>query len=477
MGLDEWLNEQFDKPIGYHQPLLDQRTQMGLEVTADHRRWSWWTQVMEGPDPLRQRIAMALSEHFVVSDDLGDIRDNPHGLANYYDMLLENSFGNYRDLLYDVTLHPMMGVYLSHLRNEKSGSGRFPDENYAREIMQLFSIGLFELNGDGSFVLDGRGESIPTYDNSDITEFARIFTGLAFDGPDRNFSEGRPEWTKPMRMYQEFHEPGAKSLLRGLYVPPGQSGMKDIDDAIDNLFNHPNVGPFVGRRLIQRLVMSNPSPAYLQRVAAVFDDNGAGVRGDMKAIIRAILLDPEARSWPSESEIGYGRLRESFLRRVQLARAFDAKSLAFTYPINDSGAPVVFGQRPLSSPSVFNFFLPDHQPQGEILDAKLFAPEFQIITTVTVITSANDLENQVERGMTSSRDHTLVRLDLTDEISAAQDVRALVDRLDLILMYNDMSPAMRQVLIQALEQVNDPRERAQMAVHLISISPEYCVMK
>ena len=265
MGYEAWLDEQFGRPIGTHQPFLDQRAQLGLEVEAEHRRWSWWEQIMQGPDPLRQRVGLALSEHFVVSDALGQIRDNPQGLANYYDMLLRHAFGNYRDLLFDVSVHPIMGVYLSHLRNEKSSPGRFPDENYAREIMQLFSIGLFELRPDGSLQLSGAGNPIPTYDNGDITELAKIFTGLSFDGPDFDFDEGVASWTEPMRMYEAYHEPGPKQLLRGKFVPPGQTGMQDIEDAIDSLFEHPNVGPFVARRLIQRLVTSNPSPGYIER--------------------------------------------------------------------------------------------------------------------------------------------------------------------------------------------------------------------
>jgi uncharacterized protein (DUF1800 family) len=480
MGFEAWLAEQFERPIGYHQPFLDQRAQLGLEINAEHRRWSWWEQVMQGPDPLRQRIALALSEHFVVSDDLGQIRDNPRGLANYYDMLLDNAFGNYRDLLHDVTVHPIMGVYLSHLKNEKSNAsiGRFPDENYAREIMQLFSIGLFRLHPDGTFVLSGAGEPIPTYDNSDITEFAKIFTGLSFDGPDFDFRDGVAVWTEPMRMYEEFHEPGSKQLLRGWYVGAGQTGMQDVNDAIDNLFEHPNVGPFVARRLIQRLVTSNPSPGYIERVANAFADNGSGVRGDMRAIVSAVLLDFEARNWPDESAIGHGMLRESFLRRIHLARAFDASNLAFSYPISDGSAPDSFSQRPLSSPTVFNFFLPDHQPAGPISDAGLVAPEFQIITAVTAISSSNALRTQVDRVMNFDSDDTLeVRLHLGDEIALASDVNALVNRLDLLLLYGDMSAPMRQVLIQALMQLDDPEERAKMAIHLISISPEYCVLK
>jgi uncharacterized protein (DUF1800 family) len=478
IGYKAWLEEQYKRPVGYQRPALDQRLAQGLEVDEAHRRWAWWAQVLQGPDPLRQRVALALSEIFVVSDNLGDIGDNPQGLADYYDTLLGDAFGNYRDLLRDVTLHPIMGVYLSHLRNEKSSGGRFPDENYAREIMQLFSIGLFRLRDDGTQIHDAMGQPIPTYDNGDITEMAKIFTGLSFASPDYDFDEGTAVWTAPMRMYDAFHEPGPKNLLRGMYVPAGQTGMHDLENAIDDLFNHPNVGPFIGRRLIQRLITSNPSPGYLQRVSAAFADNGKGVRGDLRAVISAILLDPEARKAPISADIHRGRLRESFLRRVHLARAFDASNLVASFPISDGDALTTFAQRPLSSPTVFNFFLPDYQPTGEILDAGLFAPEFQIINAVTALTSANSLGQQVRGTMNNDDQPALeVRLDLSDEIGIATDVKALLDRLDLLLMYGDMSAGMRQVLSQALVQLPDLEQRTEMAVHLIAFSPEYCVVK
>ena len=480
IGYDAWLDEQFARPIGYQQPELDARLRLGLALDSETRRWSWWRQVLTGPDPLRQRVALALSEIFVVSDAQDAVASNPLGAANYYDMLLRNAFGNYRDLLRDVSLHPIMGAYLSHLRNEKSDPriGRYPDENYAREIMQLFSIGLYRLKPDGTLLRDGMGRPIPTYDNDDITELAKVFTGLSFASPDGSFGDGVEVWTEPMRMYEPHHEPGAKHLLLGKYLPPGQTGLQDVDAAIDNLSRHPNVGPFLSRRLIQRLVTSNPPPDYVERVAAVFADDGTGVRGNLKAVIRAILLDPEARRAPVGSEIGRGRLRESFLRRVHLARAFDAANQAGSFPIGDGGAPVDFGQRPLSSPTVFNFFLPDYQPTGEIADAGLYAPEFQIVTAVTAITSANQLRSQVNGVMNSDPEAALeVRLDLHDEIAIAGDVRALIDRLDLLLMADTMSGPMKEILVQAVSRRSDPDDRARLALALISISPEYAVAK
>jgi uncharacterized protein (DUF1800 family) len=480
IGLDDWLDEQFAAPIGYHEPPLLDIARSGVELEAHHRRWVWWQQIMHGPDPLRQRVALALSEIFVVSDEMDTVGQNPLGLASYYDMLLENAFGNYRDLLLDVSLHPIMGIYLSHLRNQRSNpaQGLFPDENYAREIMQLFSIGLFELRPDGTERLDGAGQPIPTYTNDDITELAKIFTGLSFASPSGEFDGGLEVWNRPMRMYEDRHEPGGKHLLRGKYVPPGQPGMRDIEDAIDNLFEHPNVAPFFVRRLIQRLVTSNPSPAYIERMARVFADNGHGVRGDLRAVVRAILLDPEARDWPSRGEIGRGMLRESFLRRVQLARAFDAKNLVRTFPLDDGSAPTTFGQRPLSSPTVFNFFLPDHKPRGPIGDADLFAPEFQILTAVTAISSANEMQTQIESGMNFEQVQAdEVQLDLGAEIALAANAPGLLDRLDLLLMYGNMSARTRQIILAAVEQLDDPVERAHMALYLVAISPEYSVLK
>ena len=236
--------------------------------------------------------------------------------------------------------------------------------------------------------------------------------------------------------------------------------------------------PFIGRRLIQRLVTSNPSPSYVERVTSVFNDNGAGVRGDMRAVIRAILLDPEARDWPDNADTQDGMLRESFLRRIHLARAFEASNMSSSFPISDGSAPTNFAQRPLSSPSVFNFFMPDHRPVGEIAAAGLVAPEFQIINAVTAITSANELRNQAYGVMNNDSDPMLeVRLNLGTEIGVAGNVQALIDRLDLLLMYGNMSGPMRQVLVDALSQLDDPGERTRMAVQLISMSPEYCVSK
>ncbi|MEM9848230.1 MAG: DUF1800 family protein, partial [Bacteroidota bacterium] len=276
IGFEEWLDNQLNLPVGFSlKGYVDDLVQIRKDSTAangedpsevgprsTYWRYAWWQYVMASPDIVRSRIALALSEILVISD-VPDLEDEPLGLASYYDVLLKHSLGNYRDLLYDVTLHPCMGLYLTHLRNEKTNreDNRYPDENYAREVKQLFSIGLYKLNLDGTQQLDGNGEPIDTYDNDDIAEFAKIFTGLSWGDSEtfRNGPKSDTSYAIPMKMYDGSHEPGVKYLLNGEYVPNRNpvDGLADISDAVDNLFNHPNVGPFLARRLIQRLVKSN----------------------------------------------------------------------------------------------------------------------------------------------------------------------------------------------------------------------------
>ncbi|MCP4416282.1 MAG: DUF1800 domain-containing protein, partial [Chloroflexi bacterium] len=326
LGFEAWINQQFtvsqSQLLNYLYAELYDEAEIGNGDSPQQElfRYALWQTTLTGSDLLRQRIALALSEIVVISTETDAIYNVANGASDWYDMLLRNAFGNFRTLLQDVTLHPLMGSYLSHAGNRKTdvAQNRFPDENYAREIMQLFTIGLFMLNDDGSLILDGENETIPTYDNSHITEFAKIFTGLQYD------FDGDPHvwWTpdfesgwlnsytavRPMKMWDEEHEPGSKTLLNGYVVPDGQTGMDDLNEALDHLFNHPNVGPFIGRQLIQRLVKSNPSAAYIGRVTAVFNNNGFDVRGDMQAIIKAILLDDEARNAIFITDPTHGKL-------------------------------------------------------------------------------------------------------------------------------------------------------------------------
>ncbi len=504
----EWLDSQFVKPQLFDiedytkliiEEAVDSTFAMGgdpNEVYYDTDHWltAWWQYVMTSPDLLRARVALALSEIFVISE-VPTLAEVPLSLTNYYDMLLDNSFGNFRDLLEGVTLHPCMGVYLTHMNNPKSDStlNRFPDENYAREVMQLFSIGLYELNPDGTRQLDTAGNFIPTYDNDDIAEFAKVFTGFTW-GDAFVFGQdptSELSYLVNMQMKNAWHEPGEKHLLKGFTVPNRSpvNGIADIDDALDNLYNHPNVGPFIGRLLIQRLVGSNPSPAYISRVTAAFNNNGQGVRGDMKAVIKAILLDDEARTCPS-GDPNQGMLREPIVRYTHVARAFDAFSERGVYRNQMNNFWEGTSQRPLASPSVFNFFQPDYQPIGPIDDADKVAPEFQIMNSISIVGYINRLYEWMMEDYVMEYtsfwggewyEDKLVHLELTDELAfnTVTEMGQLLERLNLILFHGQMSPETRATIKTALDQVPETfwEERVRMAIYLCMISPDYLILR
>lgn len=488
-GHESWLDTQLAEPASLHQPLVEEliaRRDAGefdaveedIELLISFRRYAWWHRAMTAPDQLRQRVAFALSEIFVVSDNVDALIINPLALSNYEDMLLTNAFGNFRDLLRAVTLHPAMGIYLSHVNNRRSDpiANIFPDENYAREVMQLFSIGLYELNPDGSRQLDAIGNPIATYGNHEVREFAKIFTGLSYGGPVSFFGKRLPEFTSPMRMFDAFHEPGSKTLLRGAVIPAGQTGIQDIDAAIDNLFEHPNVGPFISAKLIQRLITSNPSPGYVARVSRVFDGTDSGVRGDMAAVIKAILLDPEA-SAAADATQNRGKLREPVLRHLALMRQLNATSSDGYYFNAGFLLQQLVGQHPLSSPSVFNFFLPSHTPAGEIAAAGLVAPEFQITTTTTVVGITNLVDFAVNGDfvMDAQPPFGEVTLDLSEFEVLAADPIALMDRLDLLFTSGSLHPDTRAVIVDIIDDIEDLPFRARTAIYLMLISPDYAI--
>lgn len=455
--------------------------------------YAWWNLNMTNEDELRQRVAFALSEIFVVSL-ITDLGGNAFGLSSYYDVLARNALGNYRDLLREVTLHPCMGFYLSHLNNPRAipELNIHPDENYAREVQQLFSIGLYELNQDGTRKTNGQGEWIPTYGQTQIKEFAKVFTGLGvsevmpnmyFDEPEFFLNIYFADMTKPMKMYEEWHHQGPKHLLNGFTIPAGQSGMEDIEDAIDNLFNHPNVGPFIGKQLIQKLVTSNPSPQYVSRVAAAFNDNGQGVRGDMKALIKAILLDPEARSCEALQDPAFGKLREPFLRYAHFAHGTDIEQYYGRYWNAGYDFYLSTGQIPLGAPSVFNFYLPDFQPNGPIIDAGLVGPEFQIHNSRTSVEFINQVNNwAVWQYVWGSWEYAdpYTTLDLRELEDLARDPEVLVNHLDRVFTHGQLSNETRTIIKDAISPMisGDYRyHRARMALYLIMISPDYAVLK
>ncbi len=553
VGYEGWLNEQFAAPVSLQVPYLDWVQTLvcapgddycNLVAEWTHARMQIWAiNALGTPDPsrggalptdqLRQRVAFALSEIFVVSNSNGTLAGQPWALASYYDMLTQDAFGNFRTLLEDVTLHPAMGVFLTHIQNQKADDAAniHPDENYAREINQLFSIGLVQLNPDGTPRLSG-GVPIPTYDQSVVRGFAAVFTGWNFNsvGCTLDYVDGQPlccnnpehpwqyfwcgpaneddlAWQRPMQPVEYWHDhSSSKQLLAypGVALPGGvlapADAQTELGAALDNIFHHPNVGPFIGKQLIQRLVTSNPSPAYVQRVAQAFDDDGsaAHVRGNLRAVLRAILLDPEARLGHLQRYTSYGKLREPLLKLTQMWRALHARTPTgdpvWSGRVGNLGAwwpPVIdqIGQAPLYSPTVFNFFKPDFAPTGELRTAGMVAPEFQILTDTTSTSLANIVFYEVfcrYAGSTcwSASDPSILLMQQdADAALAAIDPAALVDRYNLLLMAGQMSPFMRNVLVTRLNQLlpadydNVGRARLHEALYLILASPEYSIQK
>src|SRR5258705_4684635 len=314
IGYTAWFAEQVHAPASLERPTVEAWRAGDPNTSQDQRLMMWWRNAIQRTDQLRQRAAFALSEIFVVSDVAGTLRDDPVGTAEYYDILVRDALGNYRTLLEDVTKSPAMGKYLSMLKNQKADPAHNirPDENYAREALQLFSIGLDQLNPDGTPALDAGGERIPTYDQSVVEGFAATYTGWDYAGatnwdwPQENY--------RPMEPWEDYHETAAKTVLDGVVLPAGNTAQQDLTAALDLIFAHPNVGPFIARRLIQLLVTSNPSPAYVGRVAAVFADDGTGVRGNLLAVFKAILLDTDAVNGAADHPDTFGKLREPILR-------------------------------------------------------------------------------------------------------------------------------------------------------------------
>ena len=475
-GIGPWLDQQFALPATSTHAMMQAN---GQGYDAYWWRKGWWRSVMLGEDQLRQRMGFALSQIFVINCDTGSvIGDNPYTQGRYYDMLLDGSFGSFREVLEDVSYSTQMGFYLSHLRNRKGNPAvnRFPDENFAREIMQLFSIGLWELNPDGSRKLDEAGAFIPTYDNGVITEMAKVFTGLGFsrrfNAPNNDFfavGSGN-DYQYPMKMFDSEHEQGVKQIVNGFVIPDGQTGDQDIDDALNALAEHPNVGPFIGRFLIQRFTSSNPSPDYIRRVSEVWADNGSGERGDLQAVVEAILLDPEARTPESRGDAS-GKVREPLLRLTGFLRAFTARNSQNTFPMNSGYLMEPIGQFALLSPSVFNFFSPDHQPAGEMRARVLVAPELEIATTSRLLLTDNLLRTAVDYGYIG------VEPDFSMPLSLADDSEALLDYLDDLLTWGSMSDATKATIQAAVDAQLSPLAKVKTAVHLILETPDFVVLK
>ncbi len=497
IGYEQWLSRQFEKPLRRHKDYLDQRA-LGLangvkDLNQNHFFESFWQQAIAGDDQLRQRLAFALSEIFVISFQDSNVVNYPRGVASYYDVLAQNAFGNYRDLLEQVSLHPMMGIYLTSLRNQKENGNQVPDENYAREVMQLFTIGLYQLNQDGS-PQTSNGKALETYNSSDISGLAKVFTGWSWAGPDKSdtrFYGGNPDLNRdvlPMQSYSKFHSISAKTFL-GTTVAAQTSAAPEasLKTALDTLFRHPNVGPFIGRQLIQRLVSSNPSPAYVSRVAAAFNDNGKGVRGDMKAVVRAVLLDPEARSDTALTNATAGKLREPVLRLANWARAFNASSASGRYMLQNLDDPLSsLGQTPMRSPSVFNFYRPGYVPPNTSLAlAGLVAPEMQITGETSVVGYLNFMRDAIPNGTGSSRD---IKADYSSLLANATAPELMLEQINLLLYANQMPLKLKQQILDAVKSVAIPstpatavdsakKNRVYLAIFLSMAAADYLVEK
>lgn len=530
VGINEWLNGQFEKePISLLESTVNITSfirdqcieRFGesqcielFDLNVAYFRYAWWDNLRYGEDLLRQRIALALSELLVISDQ-SQLVNSPHGIAAYYDILTRNAFGNYKDILREVTYNPSMGFYLSHINNPRTLEEQNirPDENYAREIMQLFSIGLFELNQDGTRKIDPQtGLYIPTYDNDDIKGLAKVFTGLsgseyANENNPNPVVFGLPfqvyNPTVPMSMYPQWHEPGEKTIVGDFTIPAGLSGDEDIEMAIDHLFNHDNVGPFLANFFIQRLVKSNPTPSYIERVASVFNDNGSGVRGDMQSTIRAILTDQEALDCFWFGTPSNGALRPPIHRLTQLVRSMKAEAPNGNYWTTANTFQIFTGQHPMSSPTVFNFYSPDYIPDSDFADQGLVGPEYEILNSSTSSNYVNYLlliflrdhinENEPfitreivdflneSSGIPFITDNEQYEADFTDRLlyDLVSDPDQLLDYLDIVMANGNLGSDTKNRLAEAINSntIFEDTTKSLYSLFLVMINPEYMIMK
>lgn len=515
-SVSAWLQAQIAAPPSYRLPVVDNylATTPGIDhiyIAQNLPSFGFWRSAVDGEDQLRQRMAFALSQILVVSDaNSVVVSEHYRGMAYYQDILIRHALGNYRDLLEDVTYAPLMGHYLTYMGNRRANpdTGRMPDENYARELLQLFTIGTVELNPDGTPMLNAMDEAIETYDNADVTGLARVFTGL--DVENRG---DRDLWTSPMLVFENRHSPEEKVFL-GTRIPPGTGTEASITMALDHIFEHPNVPPFIARQLIQRLVTSNPEPAYVERVANAFASGrytmpdgvviGEGRRGDLAATAAAVLFDPEARDATARDDDDFGKPREPVIRFLNWARAFNVGTVTpeVTFPLWDTSPPDAFAQHPYRAPSVFNFYRPGYVAPGTLSGAQgMTVPELQIVDAGSVVGYANAISyfifnnaaggdySGLERlfsdlgiSLDASRQTTSFIAGYEDELLLAADADALIDRLDLLLTYGEMSDALRTDIAETLAVIPTDTEetmrfRVGVAIQMVMTSPDYLVQR
>jgi uncharacterized protein (DUF1800 family) len=538
-GITGWIDDQIAMPMTSHHAALladvaafpNPTPPPGIawkRTTTPNRAAAEWKIMITAPDQLRQRVALALSEILVVSTANDALGDNAEAVAKYHDILTAGAFGNYRQLLEDVTLSPAMGVFLSYVVNRKANpvTGTSPDENYAREIQQLFTIGLVQLQPDGTLMLDANGHPIPTYDQTTITETAKVFTGWTYAvlGAENNFGataanpadllapDPTNAWLNPMRYFDAQHDKTVKRVVSlqqsalatatPTVIPANQTGPQDLKILLDTLFNHPNTGPFVCKQLIQRLVTSNPSPGYVYRVAQKFANDGVGVRGNLGAVIRTILTDYEARSPAVTTNIGYGKLKEPLIRTVGFFRLMKAAAPNGRFLDSWFGDPravfgpvgilqdpnAAIGQAALQAPSVFNYFSPDFSPPGPAAAAGLVAPEMQTHDAVYSLIVPNNMLTFLYRTAppvaNAPTPSPFLELNFAEFLPNARNSAALIDQLNLLFCGNSMSAATRarvttahQSAVKDTNPATTDTERVRVAMHLVLVSPDAAVQR
>ena len=509
-GMETWFLSELEKPPSLHlEDVLANFPPDGRFYDAQGNTLpeivyaasdSFWEKAISADDQLRQRMAYALSQIMVISAQ-GNLTRVPQTIAAYMDVLTRDAFGNFRDLMEDVTYSPAMAIYLTYLRNEKADpqSGRVPDENYARELLQLFTIGLVKLQADGAPAAGTGGQAIELFDNKDITNLARVFTGLSFAGAAYNTPLQRlpfDAFYQPLQMFNAYHSRREKAFL-GTLIPADTVGRDSIDLALDSIFQHPNVGPFIARQLIQRFTTSSPAPGYISRVAEAFNtgiyalpsgfQTGSGVRGDLSATLAAVLFDPQAREDSATEDPEFGKLREPVIRFTHWARAFGINSAEAGNErlLRDTSSAESLGQHPYRSPSVFNFYRPGYiAPGTETGAAQLTVPELQITNATSIMGYTNFL-TVYALGRSPKVDPQLPPAFVPDysvALGLASEAPALLDYLDLLLTHGKLFQETRERITAALDEISPASEagllaRVQLAIIMVMTSPEYIVLR
>jgi len=497
LGYEGWLTEQFNTvPAESHWAYQDRGGPIGCFFCASVDAWavmeSFWNQAILGKDQLRQRVGLALLELFVVSTNTDAVLfHRSDALASYLDLLAANAFGNYRTLLEQVTLSPTMGHYLSMLQNAKEdpSTGRLPDENYGREVMQLFTIGKWMLNSDGTRMKDANGQDIPTYGQDEVMGMARALTGWSWSGPDTSavrwvgdLDNGVPtrDWVKPMQPFEQYHSQLEAKIVGGTVIPAGTNARESLRIVLDTLFNHPNTPPFVATQLIKKLTTSNPSPAYVQRVADVFISNKNGVRGDMQSVIRAILFDAEVWDGTHLTNPNWGKPREPMIKVANVIRSLECKAASNVYQLQPiQSADYDIGQMPMMANSVFNFFQPDYAPPGEVADAGLTAPEFQIINTNTLPGFLNFTKNLLDYGVFGGTDENTLNCNFTRYASVATDGRVMAQAMARDLMGVPLQETVLQSVATTVATIpaTNTEARIKAALTMVLASPDFNIQR